>query len=101
MRADECGPQWGHEDEPAGRSLTHMRNSGKTDSLVMGLLLKAMVATGAKATNKRILLATSGRLEKAMNAGSTHTHTHTHSHDDPATTAKMAVKGQIQSQSQF
>lgn len=53
----------------AGPVLTQMKDSGNTDSLVMGLLLKAMVATGARARNSRIFLASSGSLENAMNAG--------------------------------
>lgn len=49
--------------------LTQMRKLGRTDSLAMGLLAKATVATGAKPKNNLILLASSGRVENAMNAG--------------------------------
>lgn len=52
-----------------GLILTHMRNSGSTDSLVMGLAVNAIVATGAKPKNNLIFLATSGRVENAMNPG--------------------------------
>lgn len=45
-----------------------MRTSGSTDSLVMGLDVNAIVATGAKPKNSLIFLATSGRVENAMNA---------------------------------
>lgn len=45
-----------------------MRNSGITDNLVMGLLVNPTVATGARAKNILILLASSGIVEKAMNA---------------------------------
>lgn len=48
--------------------LTQMRNSGITDNLVMGLLVNPTVATGARAKNILILLASSGIVEKAMNA---------------------------------
>lgn len=46
-----------------------MTNSGRTASLVMGLPVKATVATGAKPKNSLILLASSGSIENAMNAG--------------------------------
>jgi len=46
-----------------------MRKSGRTDSWVIGLLVNATVATGAKPKNIRILLASSGSVENAMNAG--------------------------------
>lgn len=46
-----------------------MSDSGRTAILVMGLLVKAVVATGAKPKKRRILLASSGSAEKAMNAG--------------------------------
>lgn len=73
MRAGQCSQQSGQRNvpqQPGSRTvLTQMKNSGNTDSLVMGLLLKAMVATGARARNSRIFLASSGSLENAMNAG--------------------------------
>lgn len=50
-------------------ALTQMRNSGRTDSLVMGLPVNATVATGAKPKNSLILPASSGSVENAMNAG--------------------------------
>lgn len=45
-----------------------MRKSGNNESLVMGLLVKATVATGASPKNILILLASSGMLEKATKA---------------------------------
>lgn len=45
-----------------------MRNSGIKDNLVMGLFVSATVATGARAKNILILLASSGIVEKAMKA---------------------------------
>lgn len=57
-------PDWVEE----GSGLTHMRTSGSIDSLVMGLDVNAIVATGAKPKNSLIFLATSGRVENAMNA---------------------------------
>lgn len=50
-------------------ALTQMKPSCTTDSLVMGLEENATVATGAKAKNNLILLASSGSMENAMNAG--------------------------------
>lgn len=50
-------------------ALTQNRNSGRTDILVMGLAVNATVATGAKPKNNLILLASSGSVENAMNAG--------------------------------
>lgn len=81
-----------------------MRNSGNTDSLVMGLLLKVMVATGAKARNRRIFLASSGRLENAMNAGKHRpaervwalpTYTHCTTHTTSTTGLKVRVKVKV------
>ncbi len=45
-----------------------MRHSGISDNLLMGLLVNPTVATGARAKNILILLASSGIVEKAMNA---------------------------------
>lgn len=46
-----------------------MTASGRKDSLVMGLPVKATVATGANPKNSLILLASFGSVENAMNAG--------------------------------
>ena len=58
-----------YERVSVGQVFSHIRKSGRNDSLVMGLLAKATVATGARPTNSLILLASSGMLENARKAG--------------------------------
>lgn len=50
-----------------------MRKSGKMESLLMGLAVKATVATGARPKNILILLASSGMEENATKAMGTET----------------------------
>lgn len=51
------------------KQLTRINASGRMDSLTMGLEANATVATGANPRNNLILLASSGSVENATNAG--------------------------------
>lgn len=67
-------------------ALTQIRKSGIMDNLTIGLCAYFTVATGARAKNILILLASSGMVENAMKARKKKKRIGTHSIMNPRTT---------------